>query len=367
MIPEKLHEFETHRDDWKSALVQCLSAADSSDEAHRWGNLLDVYNKAMADLCTHFIAEEFKKSCDDEHLNAIYNQRNTAVIALATAMSSLGYRAGHAVTPADERPEWNENWRTVVYIELGAGEQISYHMNDDTGAAARLLPRYPFAWNGKYTGRDAPAWLDLIRVAHPIDITSVEIYQLLLSHDAMCALVDYHDVQHSPAESVGYDTDFHTKRIEQLKAWCDLLYLADERGCTIKEYVHEMREKVKQPNASKSDALFYAQMVQRLVASHANQEWFDKEPVKRTPRQSKVDYSLKAGDEVYGPHWGNGTQPMEVVSVNWALQAVALLLRKDGGTNSITVNPCANLRRTPYTPEELTAFPGYSRTKGGAQ
>jgi hypothetical protein len=95
----------------------------------------------------------------------IYNERNTLAIALARTMIALGYKAGYALDTEKIAAGWDESWATVVYIDLPDGAQISYHMNTDTAESARTLPAYEGAWDGKFTGREVPRWLNHMRDA----------------------------------------------------------------------------------------------------------------------------------------------------------------------------------------------------------
>ena len=45
-----------------------------------------------------------------------------------------------------------------------------------------------------------------------------------------------------------------------------------------------------------------------------------------------IDFSIKKGDIVYKKTWGAGSEPLEVVDINWALKAVAVKLSPTGGT-----------------------------------
>lgn len=63
-----------------------------------------------------------------------------------------------------------------------------------------------------------------------------------------------------------------------------------------------------------------------------------------------IDYTLKAGDMVYSPHWWGGNRAFEVVDINWALGAGAFRLSAGGG---VVVWPVAGKRRTPFAEQEL--------------
>lgn len=57
---------------------------------------------------------------------------------------------------------------------------------------------------------------------------------------------------------------------------------------------------------------------------------------------SRIDFTLKKGDIVYSPLWGDGVKPLEIIDTNWALRAVAVRLAKDG---AIVVWPVGGLSR----------------------
>jgi len=65
-------------------------------------------------------------------------------------------------------------------------------------------------------------------------------------------------------------------------------------------------------------------------------------PADAASEADKIDYSLARGDTVYSPYWGEGTRPVEVVDVNWALRAAAVRLAPKGG---IVVWPVSHLQR----------------------
>jgi hypothetical protein len=59
-----------------------------------------------------------------------------------------------------------------------------------------------------------------------------------------------------------------------------------------------------------------------------------------------IDYSISQGDTVYSSTWGDGTDPLEVIDVNWALGAIAVRLSMNGMPGSITVWPADRLSKT---------------------
>lgn len=79
--------------------------------------------------------------------DAAYMERNQCVAALARVAVAQGcdaYLARH------EGGEWDDDWRTIVFIELPTG-QVSWHIHDNEREAFRFLPRRPAAWDGHST------------------------------------------------------------------------------------------------------------------------------------------------------------------------------------------------------------------------
>ena len=64
---------------------------------------------------------------------------------------------------------------------------------------------------------------------------------------------------------------------------------------------------------------------------------------KKKSKLTTIDFSLEKGDVVYSPSWSMG--PVEIVGVNWALRAAAVLLNPRGGLNSVVVWPVDRLSR----------------------
>ena len=89
---------------------------------------------------------------NQERLNRAYKERNTSVILSALLAAELGYKSGWG---KDGNESWDDEWRTVVYIDLPTG-QVSWHMDPETSEIARsLLPLYKGKWNGTFASRES--------------------------------------------------------------------------------------------------------------------------------------------------------------------------------------------------------------------
>lgn len=69
----------------------------------------------------------------------VYRQRNEMAILLANMALRLGWDAGWA---RDDNEDWDDGWRTVVYVDLPEG-QVCWHMDPERAELARgVLPKY---------------------------------------------------------------------------------------------------------------------------------------------------------------------------------------------------------------------------------
>jgi hypothetical protein len=75
-----------------------------------------------------------------------YSQRNRLVAMIARMAASVGgdWRAGVGRHVGEA---WDDDWRTVVFIDLPSG-QISFHFHDSEKDLLRGLPAYPGEWDG---------------------------------------------------------------------------------------------------------------------------------------------------------------------------------------------------------------------------
>lgn len=90
-----------------------------------------------------------------ERLDNVYTQRNMLAIAFAKMALQLGMTAG---TSKDVTRRTN---KTVIYVDLPNGKQVSWHISDadEASVLAAGLPEYTGGWDGTFHGRD-PAWIN---------------------------------------------------------------------------------------------------------------------------------------------------------------------------------------------------------------
>lgn len=95
-----------------------------------------------------------------QRLDSTCTQRNTAVIAFADLAIKLGWKAGWG---RDDTDGYDEEWRTVVYVDMPNGKQLSWHMSPDVVSwAKQVLPPFDGQWDRTFWGRTAPEWLTLL-------------------------------------------------------------------------------------------------------------------------------------------------------------------------------------------------------------
>lgn len=79
--------------------------------------------------------------------NAVYEERDRLVAAL----SHLAWRHGVQVgIGRHEGVDWEDDWRTVIYLELPTG-QVSWHIHDSERPWFLGLPQYDGQWDGHTT------------------------------------------------------------------------------------------------------------------------------------------------------------------------------------------------------------------------
>lgn len=81
--------------------------------------------------------------------DAAYTERNRVVAALARLVVGLGGSAWLAPHPED--PEWDPEWRTIVFIEGPGGLQMTWHLHDSDVPLFDGLPRGSNRWDGHTT------------------------------------------------------------------------------------------------------------------------------------------------------------------------------------------------------------------------
>jgi len=109
-------------------------------------------DRANPNLYREVILERFKTLSDametfNNAKNSAYKERNQVVVALAKLAYLAGFNAGRAIHVDKPGEIWEDDWRTVVFIDLPSG-QVSWHLHDSEGHLTKDLPLY----NGKYDG-----------------------------------------------------------------------------------------------------------------------------------------------------------------------------------------------------------------------
>ena len=79
--------------------------------------------------------------------DAAYKERNQLVLVLAKlAPPGKAWLSKHP----EEDKEWDDEWRTIVFLELPTG-QVSWHLHDNEVADFSFLPVQPNTWDGHTT------------------------------------------------------------------------------------------------------------------------------------------------------------------------------------------------------------------------
>ena len=109
----------------------------------------------LRDECDKFQATERRNT-------QIYAERNALAIAFARCAAALGWTTGCG-RDSDTTRDWQEDWRTVVYVDMPNGQQVSWHMApEQADEAKRLLPIFPGVWDGTFVGRDVEQFLRIL-------------------------------------------------------------------------------------------------------------------------------------------------------------------------------------------------------------
>lgn len=99
-----------------------------------------IYTEAeLIDMC---------KSMSDEIEN-VYRERNKVVAALAHVLNHNNVKVGVATHDLNDKA-WNDEWRTIVVIELPA--QVTWHFHDSEKYLLKGLPEIKdYKWDGHST------------------------------------------------------------------------------------------------------------------------------------------------------------------------------------------------------------------------
>lgn len=78
-----------------------------------------------------------------------YSERNKLVALVAHFTLSIGGLAWLAQHPDD--PNWDSDWRTIVFVVLPNGSQLTWHIHDSERELFDFLPDGPNTWDGHDT------------------------------------------------------------------------------------------------------------------------------------------------------------------------------------------------------------------------
>lgn len=79
--------------------------------------------------------------------DSAYMERNRCVVLIARMALALGWCAG--VGEHEDKPgqQWDDDWRTIIFVDLPAG-QVSWHFHDSHREMLAGLPKYLGRWDG---------------------------------------------------------------------------------------------------------------------------------------------------------------------------------------------------------------------------
>lgn len=118
--------------------------------------------------------------------NGAYDERNRVVAALASLVVISGGTAGIRKHEPDPDPDWDDDWKNVVAIDLPTG-QVTWHYHDTERHLFEHLPEYHASWDGhttdekyKRTGELAKraGQCDDIFATHKRDITALQMLEM---------------------------------------------------------------------------------------------------------------------------------------------------------------------------------------------
>ena len=118
--------------------------------------------------------------------DSAYDERNRVVAALARVVLAQGGAAGIRRHEPDPDPDWDDDWKNVVAIDLPTG-QVTWHYHDSHRALFEGLPAYTKDWDG-HTTDEKYRRLGRLRAGPPPealpeptgDLTKQEIDELMM-------------------------------------------------------------------------------------------------------------------------------------------------------------------------------------------
>ena len=106
--------------------------------------------RAQYELRTQVLRTEERIAAELRHeKDNAYAERDKCVALIVSMASALGCRAGLREHDPND-PDWDPNWRTVVYVDLPTG-QVSWHIHESERHWFSQLKEYPGQWDGHNT------------------------------------------------------------------------------------------------------------------------------------------------------------------------------------------------------------------------
>ncbi len=143
-----------HRNHWSFPKLE--EAVQTTPEQRHQLNLCGM--QFFNDLSAYYREERLIDAAYDTHVEAVeelqeskdtaYRERNQLVAFIARLVVESGGVAG--VGEHGEDPDWDPEWRTIVYVNLPTG-QASWHFHDRDRSLVRALKPYPYLWDGHDT------------------------------------------------------------------------------------------------------------------------------------------------------------------------------------------------------------------------
>jgi hypothetical protein len=98
-------------------------------------------------------------SCSE--IDKVYSERNRLAVAFCKMAVNAGWKAGRRAHVGEE--DWDDEWKTVIAVELPNGKQVSWHISDREHVLALQLPEVDLPWDGTNIAKQVD-WTDNITV-----------------------------------------------------------------------------------------------------------------------------------------------------------------------------------------------------------
>ena len=98
--------------------------------------------------------------------DAVYHERDACVALAAILAQFLGLRTWVGQHEPKDDPEWEPEWRNVVFIELPDG-QVSWHIHERELPWFAGLPRGTLPWDGHTTDEKYARIYEYVRMNAP--------------------------------------------------------------------------------------------------------------------------------------------------------------------------------------------------------